>query len=189
MHAGKTDLSKFNNSSYYPGNPVKRAIWYLTNICFFLCPFFPFPSAKTRILRLFGAKVGRGVNIKPSVNIKYPWNLEIGDYVWIGENVWIDSLGEVFIGDNACISQGALILSGNHNYKSSAFDLIVEKIIIEEGAWIGAKSVVTQGVTCGSHSILSVGSVASGNLEPYSIYRGNPAVKIKERVISPSHNK
>ncbi len=183
MNKNKTDLSKFNNTWYYPGNPVKRLVWYLINICFFQCPFLPFPFIKIFFLRFFGAKVGKGVNIKPSVNIKYPWKLQLGNNVWIGEGVWIDNLEEVFIGDNSCISQGALILSGNHNYKKPRFDLVLKKIILEDGVWIGAKSIVTGGVICGSHSVLSAGSVASVNLESYWIYRGNPAVKIKERII------
>ena len=56
------------------------------------------------------------------------------------------------------------------------------KIIIEDGVWIGAKSVVLQNVTCKNHSVLSVNSVASSNLDEYSIYRGNPAVRLKDRV-------
>ncbi len=183
MQTVKTDLSQFKNSWYSHGSSLKRIFWYLINICFFLCPFFPFSSAKVFLLRLFGAKIGVGVIIKPSVNIKYPWKLKIGNHVWIGENVWIDNLGEVVIGNNVCISQGALVLSGNHDYKKSTFDLIVKEIVIEDGVWLGAKSIVTQGVICGSHSVLVAGSVASHNLDSYSVYRGNPAVKIKERAI------
>lgn len=183
MPSGKTDLSKFNNSWFRPGNPLKRGLWFIVNAVFFLCPLSAFSFAKVFLLRLFGAKVGRGVVIKPSVNIKYPWKLSIGNFSWIGENVWIDNLGEVLIGDNVCISQGALILSGNHDYKKPAFDLKVERIIIEDGVWIGAKCLVTQGVVCGSHSVLSAGSVASSSMEPYAVYRGNPALKVRERKI------
>lgn len=179
----KTDLSAYDNSWYNPGNPVKRTIWYIVNICFFICPFFPFSTAKIFLLRLFGATVGKGVIIKPSVNIKYPWNLSVGNHVWIGENVWIDNLGKVILGNHVCLSQGALILSGNHNYKKKTFDLIVKEIKLEEAVWIGAKSIVTGGTHCGSHAVLAAGSVASGNLEPYSVYRGNPAVKVKNREI------
>jgi len=123
------------------------------------------------------------VVLKPAVNIKYPWFLSIGDNTWIGEGVWIDNLDQVTIGKNCCVSQGALLLSGNHNYKRASFDLILKPITLEDGVWIGANSVVTQGVRCQSHSLLAVGSVASSNLEPYTIYRGNPAVSVKERII------
>jgi putative colanic acid biosynthesis acetyltransferase WcaF len=134
------------------------------------------------VLRTFGAKIGRGVNIKPGVNVKYPWNLEIGNYAWIGENVWIDNLGKVTIGNNVCISQGAMLLCGNHDYKRSTFDLIVGDITLENGAWVGARSTVCPGVTLHSHAVLSVNSVASRDLDSYAIYQGVPAVKIRERV-------
>ena len=136
------------------------------------------------ILRLFGAHIGKGVVIKPHVTIKYPWNLYVGNHVWIGENAWIDNLAKVTIKDNACLSQGAMLLCGNHNYKKSAFDLIIGEIILEEGVWIGAKCTVCPGVKCGSHALLTVGSIATSPLESYSIYQGNPAVKIKDRVIN-----
>ena len=180
----KTDLNSFNNSWYNPGSPVKRLFWFFINGLFFINPLFPFSGFKVFILRIFGAKIGSGVVIKPSVNIKYPWFLSIGDNVWVGERVWIDNLGKVDIGDNCCLSQGCMLLSGNHNYKRTTFDLLVNRIILEEGVWIGAKAVVTQGVTCKSHAILSVASVASSDLEAYSINKGNPAKKIRERVIS-----
>ena len=57
--------------------------------------WFPISGFKRFLLRLFGAKIGKGVVIKPCVNIKYPWKLRIGNYVWIGENVWIDNLDTV----------------------------------------------------------------------------------------------
>lgn len=136
-----------------------------------------------RLLHLFGAKIGKGVVIKSGVNIKYPWNLSIGDYSWIGENVWIDNLVQVTVGSNVCISQGAMLLCGNHNYKRQTFDLIVKPIVIEDGVWVGAQSTVCPGVTMHSHSVLSVGSIASKDLMPFSIYRGNPAVKVVERVM------
>lgn len=179
----ETRLNSFDNSWYKPGGHLKRLLWYFINILFFQNPFFPFVSIKRTILRLFGARIGKGVIVKPNVNIKYPWFLEIGDYSWIGEGVWIDNLTQVSIGANCCVSQGALLLSGNHNYKKESFDLILKSIVLEEGVWIGANSVVTQGVRCKSHSLLVVGSVASANLESYTIYRGNPAKAVKERVI------
>lgn len=179
----KTDLSKFNNSWYKKGgNSFKRLCWYTVNALFFNSAF-PVISVKVWLLRMFGARVGKGVVIKPFVNIKYPWNLKVGNYVWIGEQVWIDNLGFVVLNDNSCVSQGALLLCGNHHYKKVAFDLIVGNITVEEGAWIGAKCVVCPGVKVGSHAVLTVGSIATANLLPWSIYQGNPAQKIKDRII------
>jgi len=177
-----TDLSLYNNSWYNPGSPVKRFCWYLVNIVFFRRGIFPFYRLKRFLLRLFGAKIGKGVIIKPFVNIKYPWLLEMGDHIWVGENVWIDNLGKLTIGNNVCLSQGAFLLTGNHDYTKKSFDLLVKNIVLEEGVWIGANAVVCPGVICRSHSILTVGSIATSELEAYGIYSGNPAVKVKQRV-------
>jgi putative colanic acid biosynthesis acetyltransferase WcaF len=182
---GVVQLKHFNNSWYKTGaGKLKMILWFYTNAVFFKTSLVPVSSFKVALLKLFGAKMGKGIVVKPCVNIKYPWRLTVGDYTWIGENVWIDNLENVHIGKNACISQGAYLLTGNHNFTSPTFDLIAKGIILEDGAWIGAFSIVCPGVTCGSHALLAVSSVATGNLQPYGIYRGNPAVKIKERIIN-----
>lgn len=179
-----TDLSKFNNDWYRPASKIKILMWFIINNLT-LNSYLPIPvSIKILILKLFGAKIAKGVVIKPKVNIKYPWLLEIDENAWIGEEVWIDNLAEVKIGKNACISQGAMLLTGNHDYKKVTFDLIVGQITLEDGVWIGAKAVVCPNVICKSHSILSVGSVATKNLEEYTIYQGNPAVAIRERIFN-----
>ena len=176
-----SDLSKFNNSWYKPGSAFKRGLWYFFNVTVMLNPMNPFSGIKKFFLRMFGAKIGKKVLIKPCVNVKYPWFLEIGDHSWIGEGVWIDNLGKVKIGSNVCISQGGLLLCGNHNYKKTEFDLMVGDITLEDGVWIGAKSIVTGNVICKTHSILTSGSVANNTLEPHTIYQGNPAVVLRER--------
>jgi len=179
-----TDLSVYTTGDFNTGaGAVKRLLWYIINVIFFINPLNPVNSLKIAFLRAFGAKIGKGVVVKPSVNIKYPWKLSVGDYTWIGENAWIDNLAEVTIGKNCCISQGAMLLCGNHNFKKSTFDLITLPIILEDGAWVGAHSVVCPGVTCFTHSVLAVNSVATKNLDPFSIYQGNPALKVKDRII------
>ena len=180
----KVELSSFNNSSYNPGNFIRRVLWYLINIIIFKCSL-PFPSGfKFLLLGMFGCKIGSSSVIKPNVNIKYPWFLEIGDNSWIGENVWLDNLCEIKIGSNVCISQGAYLFTGNHNYKKTTFDLLTEPIILEDGAWIGAKAVVCPGVTLASHSVITAGSVVTKNTEPFKIYQGNPAEFIRVRKLS-----
>ena len=138
---------------------------------------------KIALLKAFGAKIGKGLVIKNSVTIKFPWKLVVGEYVWLGENVWIDNLDRVTIGNNVCISQGALLLTGNHDYTKSSFDYRNAPIVLEDGVWVGAKAMVCPGVIAHSHSILTVGSLASKDLDAYGIYQGNPAMKIRERII------
>lgn len=180
-----TDLLSYNNSPYHPGgNALKRILWYYINAFVFKTSIFPFYALKNALLRLFGAKIGNEVEIKPCVNIKYPWLLTIGNEVWIGENVWIDNLVRVTVGSNICISQGAILLTGSHNYKKTSFDLITGSIVLEDGVWIGAGAIINHGITAASHSVLTSGSVATKNLEPYGVYQGNPAAKVRLRNIS-----
>lgn len=180
---GKTKLSSFNNQGFGGGaGTCKRTLWFLVNAIFFYSPL-PGSFWKRGLLRIFGAKIGRGVVIKPWVNIKYPWNLRVGDFSWIGEQVWIDNLAPVEIGGDCCLSQGAMLLTGNHNYKKESFDLMIEPIVLESGVWVGAKAIVGPGVRVGSHAVLAVGSVATKDLKEYWIYAGNPATPIRERII------
>lgn len=176
-------LSTYTNQHYKSGSTIKKLLWYFTNMIFFKT-LVPFPSSfKVKLLRLFGAIIGKNINIKPNVNIKYPWFLEIGSDVWIGESVWIDNLAKVTIGNDVCLSQDAYLLTGSHNYKKSSFDLILGEIILEDGVWIGAMAIVCPSITCKRNSVLSAGSVATSDLNEDTIYQGNPAVQKRSRII------
>jgi putative colanic acid biosynthesis acetyltransferase WcaF len=181
-------MKQVNNALYKTSlvigaSAIKQVLWYFCNILVLKNSLLPGSGIRIFFLRAFGARIGKGVVIKPSVNIKFPWKLQVGDQSWIGEKVWIDNLEQVVIGQSVCLSQGAFLLTGNHDYKKITFDLITAPIQLEDGVWIGAAAIVCPGVTCGSHAVLSVASVATKSLEPYSIYRGNPALKTGERII------
>ena len=143
--------------------------------------FVPGTYWRKIILRIFGAKIGKGGNIKPYIRVSEPWNLSIGDYCWLGENIWIDSLAFVKIGNRVCISQDVYICTGNHNYKKELFDLILKSIIIEDDCWLAAKSIISPGSILKKGSIAALGAVVSGTLKEYGIYKGNPSKFFKLR--------
>src|SRR5882724_9601558 len=170
--------SSYNNDWYkrqIGASRLKQVLWYLVNGIFFINPLNPGAGTKRFFLRSFGARLGNGVVLKPGINIKYPWKLAIGDHSWIGEKVWIDNLAFIGIGKKVCLSQGAMLLTGNHDYTRTSFDLVIKEIILEDGVWIGAQALVCPGVIARSHAVLTAKSVAAGELEAYKIYRGNPA--------------
>ena len=143
--------------------------------------FIPGTFWRKIILRVFGAKIGRGGKIKPFIKVSEPWNLLVGNHCWLGENVWIDNLAFVKIGDRVCISQDVYICTGNHDYKKELFDLVTKSIIIESDCWLAAKSIVSPGSILKKGSIASLGSVVSGTLKENAIYKGNPATLFKYR--------
>lgn len=180
----KVNLGNFDGSDFDKGaGKAKIMLWYMVNALIVRASWNPFMGIKIWLLRRFGAKIGKGLVIKNNVIIKSPWKLTIGDDCWLGEGCWIDNLDHVTIGSNVCISQGAMLLTGNHDYTNSSMPYRNAPIVIEDGAWIGAKTVVCPGVTVHENAILTVGSVATKDMEANGIYQGNPAVKIRERVI------
>lgn len=185
MQQNKVDLSTFDGSSFDKGAGfAKAALWYITNALFVRASWNPIMGIKVRLLRLFGAKIGKGLVLKNNVIIKSPWNLTVGNNCWIGENAWIDNLDKVTIGNNVCISQGALLITGNHDYTKSSMPYRNAPIVVKDGAWIGANATVTAGVKVAENSVLTVGSVVTKSTESNMIYQGNPAKAIRERHIS-----
>jgi putative colanic acid biosynthesis acetyltransferase WcaF len=146
----------------------------------------PFSSIKVLILRVFGARVGRGVYIKPGVKVKFPWLLTIKDHAWIGEDVWIDNLAQVSIGSHVCISQAAYLCTGNHDWTTPNLKLFRRPITLEDGCWVGARAIVCPGAIVGTCSIVTIGSVAADGIPPYEIWGGNPARYLRERVVGPA---
>jgi putative colanic acid biosynthesis acetyltransferase WcaF len=158
-----------------------RALWYFVSLVVFQSGWFPFYRIKCWLLRRFGASVGRGVVIKPNVRIKYPWRCRFGNHCWIGEDAWLDSLADIHLADNVCISQGVYLCTGSHDHRRSTFDLILKPITIEEGAWIAAKAIVLQGVRVGRGAVVAAGSVVTRDVDPGAIVAGNPCRLLAER--------
>ncbi len=170
------ELAGYQNPSYSPNRPKwVQAAWFFFGLPLLRCSILPFSSVRRALLRLFGAHIGEGVILKPGIRVKYPWLLTVGDHTWLGEDCWIDNLVQVTIGKNTCISQGAYLCTGNHDWSDVHFGLIVKPIAIHDGAWVGAHAIVAPGVTLGQCAILTAGSVASSDIPPLHIYTGNPA--------------
>lgn len=175
----------FNKTGFNTGASIfKLGCWYLTSLIFFRSGLMPFSIILVSLLRLFGAKIGKDVRIKPSIFIRYPWKLVIGDHCWLAD-CYLDNLDFVTLGKHVCISQQAMLLTGNHDYNSIDFELCCSTINLEDGTWIGARAIVCPGTTSFSHAVLCAGAVAQTNLDAYFIYQGNPAVSVRKRNIRP----
>jgi len=182
-------LGNYDNSWFNPGGSLlRRSAWFFLAEPIVRSAWIPSSALRVALLRLFGASVGKGVVIKPSVSVKYPWHLVMGDHCWIGERVWIDNLTTVRIESNVCISQGAYLCTGNHDWTDPHFGLMIAPIHLSEGAWVGARSILTPGSLLGRGAVAAAGAVVVGSIPDFQIYAGNPAKFIKMRTISPSKN-
>lgn len=181
----RVSLARFSGGNFDRGRPILvEALWIVIQ-ALLVSSFLPGSGHRRFLLRLFGAHIGRRVTIKPGVRVKFPWRITVANDVWIGEDVWIDNLAEVRIGANVCISQGAYLCTGSHHWASSKFSLLTQPIVIGQSAWIAARSSVGPGVVVGEGAVLTLGSVAYGDLEPWSIFSGVPAVRLKSRQLEP----
>src|SRR5208282_4567902 len=184
------DLSAFDNtrdSGYEIGRSfLVRAAWFLLGLPLLRSSVLSSSGFRRKLLRCFGAEMGQGVVIKPGVRVKFPWKLKMGNYCWIGEDCWIDNLAPVTLGDHVCISQGAYLCTGSHDWSDPAFGLITRPIQIHDGAWIAARVSVGPGTVIGQHAVVGFGSVVSGTVPPYEIHVGNPAAFYRRREISAS---
>jgi putative colanic acid biosynthesis acetyltransferase WcaF len=152
-------LQDYNSGNFETGRgPITRVVWYFTSLLIFESGWVPVSGLKCTLLRFFGAKIGRGVVIKPNVRIKFPWKLSIGNHSWIGQEVWIDNLDEVDIGDNCCISQGAYFCTGSHDHRSETFDLLTGPITVHSNAWVTARCILLAGSIVEEGETLSAGT-------------------------------
>lgn len=163
-------------------------LWWITQASLFAwSPQFAY-KWRNWLLRMFGAKIGKGVIVRPTVKITYPWKLIIGDYAWIGDNTELYTLGEISIGDNAVISQKCYLCTGSHNYQVDTFDIYAKPIAIEPEAWVATDVFIGPGVTIGRGALIGARSSVFENMPSGMICLGYPAKAIRNREMKPNLN-
>ncbi len=185
----KVRLDRFDNRWYSPVRPFPiRLAWFLVGLPLLRSPLNPSSALRAILLRIFGARLGRGVVLKPGIRVKYPWLLSIGDHSWVGEDCWIDNLAPVAIGSHVCVSQGAYLCTGNHDWSDPAFGLILGPVTLRDGAWVGARAVICPGVELGECAVAAAGSIVTKSIPPFEIHAGNPASFVRTRTLRDSNS-
>lgn len=169
------DLQKYDQSWYARGRPGWFILlWWLVQAIIFPLTLHSSHSIRCWLLRLFGAKIGAGVAIRPTARITYPWKLEIGDYSWIGDDVVLYSLDDIYIGQHCVISQESYLCTGSHDLQDPAFNLQVAPIAIGNGAWIAADCFVAPGVTIGANAVIGARSSVFSDIPQQQVAWGSP---------------
>lgn len=169
------DLSKYDQSDFNRGRSNWFIlIWWLVQAVLFPLTLHNFNGFRCFILRLFGAKIGKQVVIRPSVRIYYPWKLTIGDYSWIGDDVFFYSLDQITLGCHCVISQKSYLCTGSHKYTDPHFGLTTAPIVIGNGAWVATDCFIGPGVTIGANTVVGVRSSVLKDLPSGYVSWGNP---------------
>lgn len=169
------DLRSYDQSWFDRGRPNWYILlWWLVQGVFF--PLIPhnFNGMRRSILRLFGAKIGINVIIRPTARFTYPWKISIDDYSWIGDDVILYSLDLIHIGKHCIISQKSYLCTGSHDHKDPAFRLITHPITIGNGVWIATDCFIAPNVKIGANTIIGARSSVFHNMPPNYICYGNP---------------
>jgi putative colanic acid biosynthesis acetyltransferase WcaF len=181
QESGVSTANAYRRNNTTLTNRIGRAAWGVVWLCLFRPTLRPMHRWRAALLRVFGAKLGRSCYIYAGARIWAPWNLVCGDGVGIADGAEIYNPSPVVLGDFAIISQQAYLCGATHDLHDPTFPMISAPIRVGEYAWICARATVQMGLTVGPGAILALGAIATHDLEPWSIYAGVPARRIKSR--------
>jgi len=160
---------------------VRRAIWRLTWLLLFRPSPVSFHGWRCSVLRLFGAKIGRGARPYPTARIWAPWNLVMRDFSCVADEVDCYNVAAIELGERAIVSQKSFLCTASHDYQSTSFELLVGPIIIGASAWVAADAFLGPGVRIGEGAVLGARSVAVNDIDDWIVAVGNPARPVGRR--------
>lgn len=176
------DLSQYHQPGYEAGgSKVKMLVWWLVQAIAFPLTIHTAHGIRCWLLRLFGAKIGQHVVIRPTARFTYPWNIEIGDYTWIGDDAVLYSLAPIKIGRHCVISQKSYLCTGSHDISDPRFGLTTAEIVVENGAWIATDCFISPGVCIGANAVIGARSTVLQSMPSGQICIGTPCKAVKPR--------
>jgi len=175
-----------SNTHQGPSFPVSDRIRRLAWNFVWQVLFHPSPRVlhgwRRWLLRMLGARVGRGVHVYPGVRIWAPWNLELDDECGVGDGVILYSQGMIRLGRQAVVSQGAHLCAGTHDYEQPGFPLVTKPIIVGANAWLAAECFIMPGVTIGEGAVIGARAVVTKDMPAWTVCAGHPCAPIKPRI-------
>ena len=173
-----------NRSPWSFKEKVMRVLWMVVRATLFRWSFHNWYGARRVILRGFGARIARGVRIRPTAQIEIPWNLDLGPDSAVGDWAILYSLGKITIGRRCVVSQYAHLCAGTHDYTRHTFPLLTPPITLQDDVWVAAEAFVGPGVTVGERSVVGARSTVVKDVPPGVVVAGNPAKVVKPRVLN-----
>jgi putative colanic acid biosynthesis acetyltransferase WcaF len=176
-----TAADPYLRPAFAPSQRARRLLWNLTRTILYRPSPRPMHAWRAFLLRLFGATLGPNCHFYPASKVWAPWNLTCADAVTAADGVEIYNPAPMRLGSHAILSQEAFLCGATHDYDDPTFPLLAYTTEIGAYAWVCARASIAPGVNLGEGAVLALGSVATRDLEPWSVYAGTPAIKIKDR--------
>ncbi len=181
MQVGAANLHPSQRPAFSLGNRLARLAWNVAAVLLFRTSPRPMHAWRAFLLRCFGAELGKGVHVYPRAKVWAPWNLHCADYAGIGDGAEIYNPAPLRFGEFCVISQDSFVCGATHDYNDPEFPLLAFEMSVGARAWICARACVAPGVQVGEGAVLGLASVATRDLEPWTVYGGAPAVALKAR--------
>jgi putative colanic acid biosynthesis acetyltransferase WcaF len=174
-------MDTHSKPSFSLKNRLLRAVWQTVSLLMFRFSPRPFHAWRAAILRIFGAKIGKGCHIYPGVRIWAPWNLICDEEVGVGDGAYLYNQAPIRLGRRAVVSQGAQLCTGTHDYEDPGFPLVARPIAVGALAWIAAEAFVHPGVTIGEGAVIGARSVVTKDMPAWTVCAGHPCKPLKPR--------
>ena len=181
MHVDQTKAEDRHTSPYTAREKVGRVLWAMVQATLYRRSFPTWYGWRRFLAERFGASIHPTAKLRRTSRIECPWNLTMGRNSCLGDDATAYCLGPITIGDRVSISQNVHLCAGTHDYTKPNMPLLRPPITVCDDAWIAADAFVGPNVTIGEGAILGARVCAFGDLEPWTIYGGNPARPIKKR--------
>ena len=178
---GPDTVDTWVQASYSRKNRLGRLLWGIVYVTLYRPTPRPMHGWRAFLLRLFGAQLGEHCHFYAKGRIWAPWNLVCADHVSLGDDAELYNPSLFTFDSHAIVSQGAYVCGATHLYDDPAFTLVSYPMRFGAFSWVCARAIVSPGVSLGEGAILGLGSIATRDLEPFGVYAGVPAKKIKER--------
>ncbi len=180
-----TNPDAYTRPAFTLGNRMRRLAWNIVWLLLYRPSPRPFHAWRAALLRLFGATLGPDCHFYPASKIWAPWNLIAADHVAAGDGAEIYNPSPMHFGSHVILSQGSYLCGATHDYNDPAFPLLAYTMSFGPYAWICARAMVGPGVQVGAGAVLGLGAVTTRDLDPWTVYAGNPAAPIRKRTQHP----
>ena len=164
-------------------NRLARSLWEVTWLVLFRPSPKPLHGWRRWLLRLFGARIGRGAVVHPSCRVWAPWNLRMGNYSCLAFHVDCYAVDKIHLGDHAVVSQYSHLCTATHDYEDPRMPLVTAPVTIGARAWVAARAFIGPGVTVGEGAVVGAASAVFHDVPPWTVVGGNPATALKPRTL------